>query len=565
MATVQRYVNTASTAGGDGTTNGTDSGDSTRAYATLAEWEANAGGSATDDYIVDCCGTTADATCTIDFTTNLTTGTVTVRGNRSDGAGFYTGSLVHSTSHYRVDEGSGFFGILSNEDGTTIDGIQIKQSKNNASAYAIKIASRNNAVVRKCRAIAGSSGTGHGIAITDHKTSSAEISNCLAVGFSINQILVSAGNFFDPTVSIFENTAYADGSSDGITCSGTANTEAVFTIKGNAVANSGTGADIDVSGIGASDTVTYADNALEQYDLGTTDEIDLVSAASAWTSPGTSESSDFSVKDASSALYNAVNPTLVTTDITDFTRDGTNHDVGAFELQAGTTYFQTNAGSVTAVGTLRKSTHKPLLGTITGVGVVAKSTSKFFSGSTTLSGDLSSQSIFTQAVEGSITAVGALGKKTLKQVTGAIAASGALSRTTYKLVAGTLTISGTLVKSVAKNLAGVLTAAGAVATQVVFTHTVGGSLTAVGTLVKKTHKALVGNIVATGRVLKNISISLAGSITAAGALATSVTLQKAVAGALTIAGALSTLYIPFSAPSGILGRVLSLRRFIGRR
>jgi len=44
VAEVLRYVNTAAAAGGDGTTpNATDSGDGTRAYSTLSEWESNEG------------------------------------------------------------------------------------------------------------------------------------------------------------------------------------------------------------------------------------------------------------------------------------------------------------------------------------------------------------------------------------------------------------------------------------------------------------------------------------------------------------------------------------------
>ena len=128
MATVQRYLNTASTAGGDGTTNATSGG--TRAFASQSEAEANMGGSATDDYILDCCGSTADTTAVIiDFPTNLTTGTFLVRGNRSDPAGFYNGNLVISTSHYYLSQSSAFYCIRIQEANVTIDGIQVGQGR----------------------------------------------------------------------------------------------------------------------------------------------------------------------------------------------------------------------------------------------------------------------------------------------------------------------------------------------------------------------------------------------------------------------------------------------------
>lgn len=59
---VTRYVNTASTPGGDGTTNGTSG--ATRAYSSLAEWQSarSAVSSATNNEIVICTGATADTT-----------------------------------------------------------------------------------------------------------------------------------------------------------------------------------------------------------------------------------------------------------------------------------------------------------------------------------------------------------------------------------------------------------------------------------------------------------------------------------------------------------------------
>lgn len=332
MATVQRYVNTASTAGGDGTTNATSGAN--RAYASLSEWESNAGGSATDDYIVDCCGTAADTTAvTVDFATNITTGSITIRGNRGDGAGFYDGPDLISTQHYRLVVGAGASALYINEDRVTIDGIQV-ESGGGSFRCGINVVAAKTYTIRKCRVRATATtdcGIGQGnVDASGHETR--VIENNLVVGFEAG-IEVKVGAHYSPNVSILQNTVYGDGSAIGIKLveqagSGTG----TYAIKGNAIGNSGASNCFSVTMLGGG-TLTYDDNATEDAQ-GTNGEIAIGTLTDAWTNPGTGQTADFTVKDTSSSLYGAVNPTLVTTDIVDFTRDGTNHDVGCFEYQA---------------------------------------------------------------------------------------------------------------------------------------------------------------------------------------------------------------------------------------
>ncbi len=334
MATVQRYVDTASS-GGDGTTQG-HSG-ATAAYASLSSWEANAGGSATDDYIVDCAGSAADTTAVVvDFTPNLTTGSVTIRGDRAapDSDGFYDGNVVISSSFYRLAPASTAVTLDCVEANFTIDGIQVESAHTSTNGVAIRNNMTGAFTVRKCRVRNSATcafGIGNSAALSSSATRTFE--NNLSVGFTQAGIIQASANFFGGTLNFLQNTCYGDGTSSfGVRAfSSGGGAAATIVIKGNALANSGTDADISVTLTGSS-TATYADNATEDFDLGTTNEIDLGAPTDAWTSPGTTAASDFTVKNASSALYNAVNPTLVTTDITDFTRDGTNHDVGSFEL-----------------------------------------------------------------------------------------------------------------------------------------------------------------------------------------------------------------------------------------
>jgi hypothetical protein len=335
VATVQRYVDTASS-GGDGTTQG-HSG-ATAAYASLSSWEANAGGSATDDYIVDCAGSAADTTAVVvDFATNITTGSVTIRGDRAapDDDGFYDGNVVISSSHYRLAPASTVVTLDIAEVNGTVDGIQVVSAHNAGNGHAVRNQSNGAFTARKNRihnASTCNAGLGNAVALAGTGVTRT-FENNLVVGFTVHGIVQGVANFFTPTINTYHNTVYGDGTSSiGVRMFSSGGSAAgVFNIKANALANSGSDADISVTLTGTT-SVAYADNATEDFDLGTTNEIDLGNPTDAWTSPGTTDSSDFTVKNTSSALYNAVNPTLVTTDITDFTRDGTNHDVGAFEL-----------------------------------------------------------------------------------------------------------------------------------------------------------------------------------------------------------------------------------------
>lgn len=105
-----RYVNTASTAGGDGTTNGTAG--ATRAYATLAAAiSAEATNLVTADVVlrIYCAGTTADSF-DGDFTGYTTDATRYVRiiGNTGDAAGAHAGIWSNSYFHLSYTKDTGF-------------------------------------------------------------------------------------------------------------------------------------------------------------------------------------------------------------------------------------------------------------------------------------------------------------------------------------------------------------------------------------------------------------------------------------------------------------------------
>jgi hypothetical protein len=300
----------------------------------------------------------------VDFATNITTGSVTIRGDRSapDDDGFYDGNLTISTGHYRLVPGNVTRALDLAEDRPTVDGIQIEAGTTGAFGVAIELnagAAATNVTTIKNNRVRNASSADYGIGAASGSNivqrGTFVIENNLVVGFDVVGIEVGVATNFSPTVNVLHNTVYGDGTaSTGILVEKAASTgTAIINVKGNASAGNGSGSDFDSSGLNNA-TLTTADNAFEDFDLGTTNEIDLGAPTDAWTSPGTTQSSDFTVKNTSSALYNAVNPTLVTTDITDFTRDGTNHDVGAFEFQAGgadATANPTGASATSAVNT----------------------------------------------------------------------------------------------------------------------------------------------------------------------------------------------------------------------
>lgn len=146
MASLTRYVNTASSAGGDGTTNNTSG--ATRAYATLLEAvNAMPAGSATDQYTIYCSGSTAD-TSAIDQTpwdqVTSATNYIHIIGEQSPNHPSSTPTGVYDTGLYRI-EVTNTNAVYNNLPAhLRIEGLQIKLTVNNAGSYvALKTANSN--------------------------------------------------------------------------------------------------------------------------------------------------------------------------------------------------------------------------------------------------------------------------------------------------------------------------------------------------------------------------------------------------------------------------------------
>jgi glycerophosphoryl diester phosphodiesterase len=177
--------------------------------------------------------------------------------------------------------------------------------------------------------------------------------------------------------------------------------------------------------------------------------------------------------------------------------------------EAGTTYSQSLAGSVTGAGALTRQTNKNTAGSISYSGNIVKLTNRSLTSSLTPAGLLSK--LTTKAFAGSVTVSGALSTMILftASLAGSLTPAGALSKLTLKALAGSTT------------LAGVIT--------------------------KKTFRTLDGNVTVAGALTKLTKIAMAGSVTVAGSLVESYQVLKSLAGSITPAGALATAYIAFVA------------------
>jgi len=136
MAIITRYVNTASSAGGDGTTNAITGAN--RAYVSLSEWEAAEQTDLvtdTDSHVVNCSGTTADTTAAdiLGWTTGVTND-ITVNGDNNTG--------IYNTSAYRLEQiATGNRPLIVTEEYVTVNDMQCHIDPSSSYREAFKIAS----------------------------------------------------------------------------------------------------------------------------------------------------------------------------------------------------------------------------------------------------------------------------------------------------------------------------------------------------------------------------------------------------------------------------------------
>lgn len=204
---ITRYVNTASTAGGNGTTN--DTVGANRAYASLSEFEASLPGdiTGTDSYTAICTGSTADTTTAQFFgTTTNATHYIKVQCAPGDRSGAHW-----NTDHYRISR-TGELALIIYDDYVWIDGIQMEvtvSADQGRVAYCVPPTANTNLIkFEKCIFKANASGTAYNvIGISQYGTGIFYESNNLFINFT-GTGAYNCATLNDPHVNsrIFNNT-----------------------------------------------------------------------------------------------------------------------------------------------------------------------------------------------------------------------------------------------------------------------------------------------------------------------------------------------------------------------
>jgi hypothetical protein len=194
---IQRYVNTASTAGGDGTTNATSGAN--RAYATLSEaFEPLHFGSTSDVYRVNCSGATADpgtsASSSTDHTawefTTSPTNYVEVIGDNTTGMWNTSAYRIEVTNRHAVYNQYAahvrFYNLqvqITNTNGSTYDALRLSTANNDTSNGAPYLLFKNCIVRRGSGSSSGATAAFVNSVSGDGSLAGpCYVINCLAIG-----------------------------------------------------------------------------------------------------------------------------------------------------------------------------------------------------------------------------------------------------------------------------------------------------------------------------------------------------------------------------------------------
>lgn len=336
MATVTRYVDTASS-GGDGTTQG-HSG-STAAYASMSAWESAEQTDLVtdgDSHVVNCAGSTNDTTAvTITGWTTGASNTLTIQADATapDGDGLNTGDTFDTAFYVFENNGTGH-GIQVKEEYTTIQTIQIENNPTSNFKYGVSITgigASNKINILRNRFKAGSSNSGATpLFVNDADIVIDVLANTFESDGASNN--GSPARFTDSTtVNFFNNTVsgYDRGVETAADFSGTLNEH------NNAIFNT-TNANEDFLDNSTSPTaINFTHNATDDY--GTSDNNQDISPggteSDGWNDAVTDYANgDFTIKDGDSVLVGNGTTGGPSTDINGVTYSA--NDIGAFAYVA---------------------------------------------------------------------------------------------------------------------------------------------------------------------------------------------------------------------------------------
>lgn len=321
---VTRYVNTASTAGGDGTTNATSGAN--RAYASLAAWntaEAKDLVTADQTHTVICSGGQETLTTGISMSSWVTDATrfVTIKSDETRSPSTYAdGYRLYTTSAINM---------LTLASYTILKNIRMQQENTSGSVQAISnVSSAVGVVIDSCW-IRKTTSAGWWAAVFASANTSRTVKNCILQGaggtsYGVNQAYVAGAvtNVFNCTITGFTGGA-------GLVRSGTT----TFVVRNCAIFNnaadrSGDNVPTDIQYTASDDAITGTGNRDISPGAVESDDWNLAFVNYA--------AGDFRIKDSSSVLYNAgtdLSASGVTYDFLGTARPQfSTYDIGAFEL-----------------------------------------------------------------------------------------------------------------------------------------------------------------------------------------------------------------------------------------
>jgi len=311
---ITRYVNTESTAGGDGTTN--ESFGSTRAFASLlGACQSLAASNFNDDLQILCCGSTADTGTDIEISLDsiVTAGySVTIGANRSASTGFHGGVWNPATYRLEATSGANLLSVFCTRI-LILDGIQFHSSGTiTGDLLNCGTFTAFGSTVKNCIFVADGTFTGDGISWEGY----CKVENCVFVNKSSGNIGVNL-DLSDPYTGTVYNTVVA-GWTTGIFSTRT-------NAKNCAVWNN---SNVDFWALSAIDHCASDDGD-------GTNPITIMNWANQFVKATYFEDADFRI-DSSSGLLGSgegpnYDPVIPTTDIIGTTRSGKSASVGPYE------------------------------------------------------------------------------------------------------------------------------------------------------------------------------------------------------------------------------------------
>lgn len=563
-----RYINTASTAGGDGTTNATTGAN--RAYASHSGWEAAEQAILAEDHTVWFEGTAADTTKFIIDGWTPGSFKIILKTDPNAAAGRHVG--IYSTSKARLETSLtvGFdYSIQILENNVEITGYQVGCATSGSASDAAGISvstfagvAVTGAKIEGCfiKKLSGTVGPCQGLRVWV-SGSIARIGKNIFVdwrnGAADFWASVSFAN--SPTLYIYRNTAI--NSYYGYQCNGQLTKQNIAQsctdgYSGVVAASSDRNcSDIAADAPGTNPvtgTVTFVGGG--DYHLAAADTvakdagISLSSDADYPLSTDIDEQSITGTPDLGADEYFAAAADAARGQVSipfhpgrSPGRSGTPVSARFYQSPRNTSaaafavYTQFLLGTLSFSGANTKNVNKVVAGTLTFSGVLSKITSKTLSGLLTFAGELAKTS--SKIFSGLLSFSGALAKTTAKIFSGVLSFSGSTTKTTLKVLSAALTFIGTTVKRTDKIASGTLSFSGALASSRTLLRSIAGTLSFTGeaSTLRNLIKSIGGSLsFASGAVLKSIAKPVSGTLSFSGGILRRV--DRLLSGVLAFAG-----------------------------